>query len=209
MRDRGCLRIVLAGGRARPAREWGVTLLELLFAIAIGVTLTVIALPLTGNALDEIRTRMAARYLEGQIMRARIDAIRRSRAVALKFEPWEGDYRFGVYADGNGNGLRSSEIAQGIDAELAEAERLSDKYPGVRFELLPDIPDIDGNTGGTRDGLRIGTARILTLTPDGTATSGTMYVRGKRAQCAVRVLGVTGRTRVLQYVSGEGEWIPR
>jgi Tfp pilus assembly protein PilE len=60
MRDRRCLRIVLAGGRARPAREWGLTLLELLFAIAIGVTLTVIALPLTGNALDEIRTRMAA-----------------------------------------------------------------------------------------------------------------------------------------------------
>lgn len=197
------------GGSARPSREAGLTLLELLFVIAIGATLAAIALPLTGNALDEIRTRTAARYLEGQIMRARMDAIKRSRAVGLRFEPWNGGYLFGVYVDGNGNGIRTTDIAQGLDPELATPERLSDKFPGTRFELAPDIPDIDGNTGGLRDGLRIGTARILTLTPDGTATSGTFYVRGRRAQCAVRVMGVSGRTRVLQYRPGEGAWIPR
>ena len=71
------------------------------------------------------------------------------------------------------------------------------------------MPDIDGNTGGTRDGLRIGSARILTLTPLGSSTPGTLYVRGRRAQCAVRVLGATARTRVLQYRGGEGVWIQR
>ena len=37
------------------------------------------------------------------------------------------------------------------------------------------------------------------MSADGTATSGTLYVRGRRVQYAVRVLGVTGRTRMLQY----------
>jgi type II secretory pathway pseudopilin PulG len=196
-------------GGARATPQSGLTILELLFTIAIGATITVIALPLTGNAVDEIRTRMAARYMEGQIMRARMDALRRSRAVGLRFEPWEGDYLFAMYADGNGNGIRTADIALAIDMQLVAPDRLSDKYPGVRFELLPDIPEIDGDTGGTRDGLRIGTSRILTLTPDGSSSSGTLYVRGRRAQCAVRVLGVTGRTRVLQYSPGARAWIVR
>jgi hypothetical protein len=142
-------------------------------------------------------------------MRARMDAIKRSRAVGLRFEPWNGDYVFGVYVDGNGNGIRTTDIGRSLDPELATPERLSDKFPGTRFELMAEIPDIEGNTGGTRDGVRVGSARILTLTPDGTSSSGTLYVRGRSAQYAVRVMGVTGRTRVLQYKPGEGAWIAR
>ena len=48
----------------------------------------------------------------------------------------------------------------------------------------------------------IGPAKILTMSPDGTATSGTLYLRGARSQYAVRVLGATGRTRVLKYDRG-------
>jgi hypothetical protein len=40
----------------------------------------------------------------------------------------------------------------------------------------------------------------VSFTPDGTASSGTVYVRGRGgAQYAVRVLGATARTRVLRY----------
>jgi hypothetical protein len=45
------------------------------------------------------------------------------------------------------------------------------------------------------------------VSPDGTATSGTLYVQGSRAQYAVRVLGATGRTRVLKYERGSGAWV--
>ncbi len=38
------------------------------------------------------------------------------------------------------------------------------------------------------------------MSADGTATSGTLYVRGRKGQYAVRVLGVTGRTRMLQVL---------
>jgi hypothetical protein len=74
---------------------------------------------------------------------------------------------------------------------------------------MPDVPDANGESGTGQDGVRIGSARILTMSVDGTATSGTLYVRGRRSQYAVRVLGVTGRTRMLQYHAGDRTWINR
>ena len=78
-----------------------------------------------------------------------------------------------------------------------------DKFPGVHFELMPGVPDADGEGGTGEDGVRIGSARLLTMSADGTATSGTLYIRGRRGQYAVRVLGVTGRTRMLQVLGRE------
>ena len=71
------------------------------------------------------------------------------------------------------------------------------------------MSDVDAVRGTGTDGVRIGSARILTMSPDGTATSGTLFLEGRRAQYAVRVLGATGRTRVLKYDSGQRTWINR
>ena len=187
----------------------GVTLIELLLAIAVAATVTGIAVPLTSELLDAIRTASAARYLAGRITGIRMDAIRRSSAVALKFEVSGTDYVFAPFADGNGNGVRTSDIRTGVDRQLGAYERLGDSFPGVQFAIMSGVPDVDGNTSGSSDGVRIGSARILTMSPDGTATSGTLYLRGRRGQYAVRVLGVTGRTRVLQYREGARNWISR
>jgi hypothetical protein len=76
----------------------------------------------------------------------------------------------------------------------------------VTFGLHAGIADIEGDRSAPTDGVRIGSSRILTLGPDGTASSGTLYVRGRRGQFAVRILGVTGRTRVLRFHPGTGQW---
>ena len=179
-------------------------------AVAVAATLLGVAIPLTTSALDEVRTGTAARYLAGRIAGARLDAVQRSAAVALRFEPLEGDYMFAAYADANRNGVRTIEIASGVDARVTPPERLGDRFGGVRFGLGGGIPDLDGTRQDTDgEGVRIGSARILTLGHEGTATSGTFYVRGRRAQYAVRVLGATARTRVFQYQPGAGAWVPR
>ena len=188
---------------------YGVTLVEVLLATAMTVTMTALAIPLTGDAIDMMRTSMAARYVASRITAIRIDAVRRSTAVALRFEAAGDEDVFAPFGDGNGNGVRSIDIHQGVDHALGPFEQLSDKFPGVRFGLIPGLPDVDGQEGTGPDGVRIGTARILTMSADGTATSGTLYVRGRRAQYAVRVLGVTGRTRMLEYRSGDRTWINR
>jgi type II secretory pathway pseudopilin PulG len=199
--DHSCLQ---RGGNA------GFTALELLLAAAIALTMAGVAVPMTSGAIDAIRAGMAARYLEARIMDARMHALRRSARVALRFEPVNGEYRFGEYVDGNGNGVRTTEIAAGIDTQLTARQFLREQFPGVSFGLLANIPDVDGNRAmAESDGVRVGASRILTLGPDGTATSGTLYVHGRRAQYAIRVLGATGRTRLLRFDQGRQQWIGR
>jgi hypothetical protein len=187
----------------------GLTLMELLFTMAIGVTLTAVAVPLTGRTLDEIRAASAARYVAGRIMRIRMEAVRRSTAIALRFEPAGDDYAFAPFEDGNGNGVRTLEIHAGIDRQVGPYERLGHGFSGIRFVLQEGVPDADGVRGSSVDGVRIGTPRLLTVSPDGTATSGSLYVSGPGGQYAIRVLGATGRTRVLFYNPGDGSWHAR
>jgi len=75
------------------------------------------------------------------------------------------------------------------------------------FGILGGVPDADGRPAGGADGVRLGTSAILSMNGDGTATSGTLYVHGRqRTQYAVRVLGVTGRVRVLKFDFVTGRW---
>ena len=193
----------------RNSSERGITVLEIVFAVSLTIVLTGVAIPLTGDALDEARTGAAARSLAAQIVSSRMDALNRSRCVALRFEASMPDYRVARYVDGNANGVRSAEISGGIDRLDGVPKRIADDFPNVRFGLGDGLPDADGVRGTGIDGVRIGAAKILTMSPDGTATSGTLYLQGRRAQYAVRVLGATGRTRVLKYDSGQQAWISR
>jgi hypothetical protein len=165
--------------------------------------------PLGGDAIDELRTAAAARYLAGRITANRMEAISRSRAIALRFQPSTPDYQFAAFVDGNGNGVRSAEITGGVDPPVGTPRRLSDDFPNVHFGLEIGSPDVDGVRNASADGVRVGASRILTVSPDGTSSSGTLYVQGRRAQYAVRVLGATGRTRVLKYDTGARTWISR
>ncbi len=193
----------------RTRQDEGLTLLELVFVVALAAVLTGVAVPLTGDALDDARTSAASRYVAGQIVSSRMDAINRSRSVALRFEASTPDYRVGRYIDGNGNGVRVAEIRRGVDPPDGISKQIGDDFPNVRFGLAEGLPDADGVRNTGTDGVRIGASNILTMSPDGTATSGTLYLQGRRAQYAVRVLGATGRTRVLKYDTGRRMWINR
>jgi prepilin-type N-terminal cleavage/methylation domain-containing protein len=193
--------------RRRSVVEPGFTLIELMLAMAISVVLIGVAIPVGGDALDDMRTRAAARYLAGRIANSRLGAINRSRAIGLRFVAGTPDYEFGTFVDGNGNGVRTADIQAGTDFALEIPRRLGSDFRGVHFGLMVGISDIDGVGNTNPDGVRIGTPKILTISPEGTATSGTLYVQGTRAQYAVRVLGATGRTRLLKYESGSRSWV--
>ena len=185
----------------------GFTILELLFTVAIAGSLAAIAVPQGLRTLDDFRTRSAARYLAQRLGDARLSAIKRSAALGLRFEPSLPDYRVSTVVDGNRNGLRTAEIAGGIDRTLTEPEILAANFPGVAFGIVEDVPDADGHPSGGTDGVRVGVSRLLTMNANGTSSSGTVYVRGRhRSQYAVRVLGATGRVRVLKYDYVKRRW---
>lgn len=197
--------------RARRASESGLTAVEIVTTCALFVTVSALAIPSSLAAVDEYRTASAAWYLASRCRLARMQAVRRSAAVALRFERVGNAIRFASFVDGNGNGVRTSDIARGIDQRLTAFERIEDQFAGVTFGLHETVPAIGvGVGGGNRNPLQIGRSGILTFAPSGTATSGTLYVRGRRTvQFAVRILGATGRTRVLSFHHGSRQWIER
>jgi prepilin-type N-terminal cleavage/methylation domain-containing protein len=184
----------------------GFSLIELLFSVAIAGTVAAMAVPQGLRAVDDFRTRSAARYLAVRALDARYAAVAHGTATGLRFEPVASDYRLTRVADGNGNGLRTAEIQSGVDKTLAEAERLDMHFAGVAFGILAGVPDADGQPANGSDGVRLGASKLLSMNPDGTASSGTLYVHGERSQYAVRVLGVTGRVRMLKYDFVKGRW---
>ena len=186
----------------------GFTIVELLFVVAIAGTLAAIAVPFSLRAVDDYQTQSAARYLAGRIATTRFDAIRRSTTHGLRFLPFAADYTIVTVADGNRNGLRTAEITSGVDRVLTEPEPLSWHFAGVTFGIFDGIPDADGLTVHGTDGVRVGSSRLLAVNADGTATSGTLYLRGRgRSQYAVRVLGITGRVRILKFEHARNRWI--
>jgi prepilin-type N-terminal cleavage/methylation domain-containing protein len=98
----------------------GFSLLEVLLVTSLVATLAAVSIPVTAGALDELRTSMAARYLEARIMNARATAMKRSTRIGLRFEPTANDCRIGEYVDGNGNGVRATDIGSGLDLEIAQ-----------------------------------------------------------------------------------------
>ncbi|MCX6551338.1 MAG: hypothetical protein NTY02_10110, partial [Acidobacteria bacterium] len=86
-------------------------------------------------------------------------------------------------------------------------ERLGDHFAGVRFGIADGVTDPESGTAISGSGLRLGGSDMLSFAPTGGSTSGTLYLRGRSGrECAVRVLGATGRTRVLRYDRSAREW---
>jgi type II secretory pathway pseudopilin PulG len=185
-------------------------LIELMIAMAIACTVTAVAIPSGLRIADDDRASAAARLLAHRLHSARMDAIRRSTSIGFRFDAAGDDCAFTPAADGNGDGLHAADIADGTDPSLGPAERLGTSFPGVVFGILPGVPDANGEPIDGPDGVRLGPGRILSMSPNGSATSGTLYLHGRRgAQYAVRVLGATGRIRLLKYVESAGRWVDR
>ena len=177
----------------------GYTLIEMLFVTALIGILSAIAVPSSLTAVDRARASAAARYLASRMAMARSHAVMRSANVALRFDENGAGITFQMFVDGNRNGVRTRDIAAHVDRPLGAPARLSDLFPGVAIA-------VSGKAGS--DPLRIGRSNLLSFTSLGTATSGSIYVRGRDgSQFAIRILGATGRVRVQRYVSSTGAWV--
>jgi hypothetical protein len=170
-----------------------------MFVAALVAILAGTAVPQALVAIDRSRGLIAAKYLGSRLALARTLAVTRRASVGLRFIDEPRGISFEVYQDGNRNGILTTDIQRQVDRLLEPATRLFELFPGVQIGLVPGMPGSDP--------VQLGRTNILSFSPLGTATSGTVYVRGRDGtQWAVRVLGATGRTRVLKYVVRTGEW---
>jgi hypothetical protein len=180
------------------------------FVLGLVAILSGLTVPRMLHGLEELRVRGAARYIASRMQQTRMEAVSRSANAALVFTIDGDQVAFAPYLDGNRNGVRSLDIQHGLDRPLRREERLRDQFPGVRFGTLPDLPAVDASTaapGG--DPIRLGASSMVSFTPDGTATPGSLYLRGQgSSQFVVRVFGETGKTRILRFDLRSRTWKP-
>jgi prepilin-type N-terminal cleavage/methylation domain-containing protein len=186
--------------RPRPARvgtSRGYTLIELVFVAGLVAILAAAAIPQLSAGVEHSRTVGAARYFASRLALARAQAVARSANVALLLTAAEGTFVVSTYVDGNGDGVRTRDITAGVDILIDVPVRLSYLFPHVALFLN------DPAATSTFD-----TSALMSFSPLGTASSRTLYLRGADgSQYAVRVLGATGRTRVLRLVASNGAWV--
>lgn len=181
------------------SRPRGFTLIEIIFVIALWAVIAGIAVPQVLVALDRQKAWAAARYLAARMAMARSYAVTRSAYVALRFTRLGDDVMFQMFVDGNRNGVRTLDIGSQVDLAIDVSARLSSLFPGVVIGVSTDV--------GT-DPVRLGSTNLLSFSPLGTATPGTIYVRSREGlQLAVKITGATGRTRLLRYVPRTREWV--
>ena len=191
-----------ASWRPRPTAEAsvGYTFLEVLFASALLCILAGIGIPSVLGAVDRSRGAGAARYLAARMALARARAVSRLTTVGLFFGEGERGRWLSVVEDGNGDGIRTRDIDQRIDRVVEAPVVISDLFPGVAIGLVPGTP--------AADALAVGGTTILSFSPNGTASSGSVYLVGRDGtQWSVRVLGVTARARVLRYERATNRWL--
>jgi len=182
-------------GRGAGAR--GYTLVDSMFAVATACVIAAATVPQLTTGVERARASGAARYLAGRLALARSQAVGRSANVAVAFAAVGSTFTVAMYADGNGNGVRTADISAGVDPLIEKAVRLADLFPRVVLSLN-DPSDTSAPT----------TSALISFSPIGTASSRTLYLRGADgSRYAVRVLGATGRTRVLRYVASTGAWV--
>jgi type II secretory pathway pseudopilin PulG len=178
----------------------GFSLIDLVFSCAAICVMCALAIPPAVSAIERSRGLAAARYLAGRMALARAQAVSRSTTIALQFTTTTNGISITALEDGNRNGVRSRDIDLQIDRRIEGALMLADLFPGVEIGLTPQLPGSDP--------IQIGGSNILSFTPHGTASSGSVYVRGRDGtQWVVRVLGATARTRVLRFVPLSNEWV--
>ncbi len=186
----------------------GAALVDLVFACGVAATVAAIAIPAVHATRDRDATRMAARYLAHRLHVVRLEALKRNTAAAMRFDP-SSLGKFGAYVDGDGDGVRQADIDAGVDRALAPEGTLADVFGGVDFRILYDVPNPDHTlilTGGSNP-LHLGSSNFLSFSPTGTSTSGTIYLSAVSGpQMAVRIMGATGRMRVLWFDPASQRW---
>ncbi len=205
--------IVPARGRPRGpglSSSRGLSSIELVAVLGIAAAVVTATTAGAFQLQAALAVRSAAAELASAFFRARAYALTRGVAVALKFRKDGGRWEWALYRDGNGNGVRTAEIASGIDRSLALAIGWprSDVRPGI----LKGTPVPDPSSPGRRldrldDPIRFNNSDICSFSPLGESTPGSVFLWDGRDRMAVlRVFGRTAKIRTLYYLRGEKSW---
>jgi prepilin-type N-terminal cleavage/methylation domain-containing protein len=189
--------------------ERGHTLIEMLIVVAILLVGAAVFLPRVNAYAREAELLGAGQVFKGEFRRARSIAVARGTQTALRFETEADGVYLSTYADGNLNGVLAADIRRGVDTRIGRPVPLTTGSARVRVGINPGVRAIPPETGilDTSDPIRFGAGNMLSFSPIGTATPGTLYLASAQRQAAVRVTPGSSRVRLMVF-SGT-QWAER
>lgn len=187
--------------------EAGFSLVELLFAAGVVSVLSLAAIPSMRFAIERHHTAGAVRLVQTTLQQARTLAVARGTPVAVRFVVHGSEVGFSLHADGDGDGVSAADVDNGTDPLIVPVRTLAG-FGDVSFGIWPHILSPDGVLFPDPDPIRVGTSDAVSFTSAGTATGGSLYIRGAhQQQYVIRIDGDTGRTRVLRYLGAQRSWV--
>ena len=203
---RGC-----ASGPGPLLHPAGISAIELLLTLVILGLLAAAAGLGVGSLESSVAIRSAAAEVGAAMLRARAAAITRNTNVGLKYRQNGDRYEWTIYADGNGNGVRTLDITRGIDRPIASfGWSHNDVRPGILTgSRVPDPGDPGSYLDRVDDPIRFNASDICSFSPIGECTPGSIYLwDGRDRMAVVRVYGRSGKLRTLYWRRGERNWKP-
>ncbi len=192
-------------------RQAGWSLIDGLAALTVAGLLLSWTAPIAARIVSDVRTAAAAREFAMLFHAMRWRSVSENRNVGLYFERSAGGWQWWQVDDGNGNGLRTAEVRNGVDPKRSGPYRLEANHRGVRLGFpqgnpVPDIPPRRGLLAGG-DPIRFGRSDLISFGPRGRSSSGTLFVTdGHRRLYGVLLYGATTRVRVWRWDREEQRW---
>ena len=191
----------------------GFSLIELVIVAAILALAAFLVIPNIMTSYSGLRVRLAADELASTLRLSRMMAVRHNANVALKFRPRaDGSVTYTLYRDGDGDGVRNEDLEAGIDPVMSPERQLAMMGKGVGFGFpsayRPRHPG-DPRRPMTRldDPIRFNRSDLASFSSTGSSTPGSLYLTdGRQTLVAVRVLGYTGKVKILTYDPEAEAW---
>ena len=198
--------------RFRSGVPRGFSLTELLLALALLGILLAVSVPLAADTVAKERLHAAGWETTALLRGLRQQAVTEGVGFGLRFVPVNGTWSYSIYRDGNGNGILTADIVSGRDPLVRGPVGGEDLHEGIRFGLpespVPQIPPGSGAIPNPSDPIKFGGSNIISFSPVGSISSGTLFLTDGRRVLAVVVFGPTGRIRTQRFDPGTGWQAP-
>ena len=156
----------------------GLGLLEVVVVTGLLGLGLLIVIPALGSLRASALTAAGAQRIALTLQSLRWKSVAQARGHGLMFDQDARGWIWYEVRDGNGNGLKTSEVRDGIDPTLSGPHRLEDTVAPVTLGFpsngpFREIPPGTGFIDRLDDPIRLGNTQLLTFGPLGTASSGT------------------------------------
>lgn len=187
----------------------GFSLAEALTVVAIAGVLAATTVPAFAAYRRRASVIAHAAQIRSVFRAARMRAITRNAHAGVRFAQRGGAWTYALYDDGDGDGIRTDDIAAGVDRCFKQPSALLPEFQLAAVGVLPmTVRDPDGDPlPPSASPVQFGRTATCSFSPTGAATPGTIYlVSGEGQLYAVRVYGASGKVRTLRYNGGSRKW---